>query len=223
LQAVVGPKKFEALTVAYLEAHPSRSFTLRNLGSKLVEWLRAHPEMAGRKPALAADTARVEWAYIEAFDGEERPVLTAQQIAGLSGESRLALQPHLQLLELAYPVDDLVLAVHTGRVHGEAASQAVQGVTRERRKAVPTVQKHVTYLAVYRLEMSVYYKRLSGPEYKVLSALRSGKALGAALEAGFAGGALDETKQAAQVAEWFHNWAELGLLSAGDAEETRAE
>src|ERR1700739_799137 len=39
LRAVLGGSHFEAMSVAYLSAHPSRSFTLRNLGSKLVEWL----------------------------------------------------------------------------------------------------------------------------------------------------------------------------------------
>src|ERR1700730_205137 len=42
VRAVVGAKRFEELSVAYLTAHPSRSFSLRNLGSKLVEWLIAN-------------------------------------------------------------------------------------------------------------------------------------------------------------------------------------
>jgi hypothetical protein len=44
LRALVGERRFEALSIAYLAEHPSRSFTLRNLGSKLPEWLAAHPE-----------------------------------------------------------------------------------------------------------------------------------------------------------------------------------
>src|SRR5206468_12490016 len=32
LRAVFGSRRFEALSVAYLAQHPSRSFTLRNLG-----------------------------------------------------------------------------------------------------------------------------------------------------------------------------------------------
>jgi len=41
LRAVIGGGRFDAISVAYLTAHPSRSFTLRNLGSKLPEWLAA--------------------------------------------------------------------------------------------------------------------------------------------------------------------------------------
>ena len=62
LRALVGERRFEALSIAYLAEHPSRSFTLRNLGSKLPEWLAAHPEHTGRRHRLAVDLARIEWA-----------------------------------------------------------------------------------------------------------------------------------------------------------------
>src|SRR5580692_10735380 len=112
LRAVVGARAFEALSIAYLTAHPSRSFTLRNLGSKLADWLVANPQFAGRRHRLAIDVARIEWAFVEAFDSAERDPLTLEQIATLDAESRLALQPHLRLLALEYPADDLVLGLH---------------------------------------------------------------------------------------------------------------
>ncbi len=39
LRSVIGARAFDAMSVAYLTAHPSRSFSLRNLGSHLAEWL----------------------------------------------------------------------------------------------------------------------------------------------------------------------------------------
>src|ERR1700683_208060 len=39
LRSVIGDRAFEAMSVAYLTAYPSRSFSLRNLGSHLPEWL----------------------------------------------------------------------------------------------------------------------------------------------------------------------------------------
>ncbi len=112
LRAVVGGRRFEALSIAYLTAHPSRSFSLRNLGSQLPAWLAAHPEQAGRRHRLAVDVARIEWAFVEAFDSAERAPLTVDQVATLDGGSRLALQPHLRLIALEYPADDLVLGLH---------------------------------------------------------------------------------------------------------------
>ncbi len=96
LRAVVGPKRFEALSVAYLGAHPSRSFSLRNLGSSLVSWIESHPAFSGRRHRLVIDVARIEWAFVEAFDNAEHKPLSMEQIRYLNGESRLALQPHVQ-------------------------------------------------------------------------------------------------------------------------------
>ena len=76
LSAVVGARAFERLSVAYLTAHPSRSFTLRNLGAHLPEWLQANPAYAGRRHWLAVDVARIEWAFVEAFDSAEHAPLT---------------------------------------------------------------------------------------------------------------------------------------------------
>ncbi len=55
LCAVLGDKRFEAMSKAYLVDCPSRSFTLRNLGARLESWLRKHPKWAGPKQALAVD------------------------------------------------------------------------------------------------------------------------------------------------------------------------
>jgi len=87
LRAVIGSKAFEALSVAYLSAHPSKSFSLRNLGSKMPEWLAANPQWAGRRSMLAIDVARIEWAFVEAFDNAERTPLTLDQIATLDAGS----------------------------------------------------------------------------------------------------------------------------------------
>src|SRR5271165_4432621 len=43
LRAIIGERRFEKLAIAYLLDCPSRSFTMRNLGSRLEAWLRAHP------------------------------------------------------------------------------------------------------------------------------------------------------------------------------------
>src|SRR5881275_1560483 len=47
LRAVLGDRRFDAMCQAYLIDCPSRSFTLRNLGSRLESWLRKHPKWAG--------------------------------------------------------------------------------------------------------------------------------------------------------------------------------
>src|SRR6201991_4453350 len=73
LKSIVGSRRFERLMRAYLHAHPSRSFTLRNLGSSLVSWLETLPPYAAPQSAAAIAMAALEWAHIEAFDNEQRP------------------------------------------------------------------------------------------------------------------------------------------------------
>src|SRR5882762_6323729 len=58
LRAVLGDRRFEAMSKAYLVDCPSRSFALRNLGVRLEEWLRKNAKWAGTKRELAVDIAR---------------------------------------------------------------------------------------------------------------------------------------------------------------------
>jgi hypothetical protein len=213
LRALLGERRFEAHSIAYLAEHPSRSFTLRNLGSKLPEWLTANPEHAGRRHRLALDLARMEWAFIEAFDAPDRDPLTQRQIAGLQGDSKLALQPCLQLVALNYPADDLVLELH----QREKRQTSEAGVAHEdsgAEVAIPKLQPRPTWLAVHRADLSVYYRRVAREEFQTLIALRSGSALGEAIEAGFAGSRIPQRQRPGRVQEWFGSWAELGWICA---------
>lgn len=215
LRAVVGNNKFDALSIAYLAEHPSRSFTLRNLGSKLPAWVAAHPEHTGRRHRLAVDMAKLEWAFVEAFDAAELAPLTQRQIAALQADSRLALQPYLQLVALEYPADDLVIELH--RREKRQTSEA--GVAHEEdsgaQTSVPKLRPRPIWLAVHRVDLSVYYRRIGREEFQTLEAIRSGSPLGEALEAGFVGSRIPEHKRAEHVQEWFGNWAEFGWICAG--------
>jgi hypothetical protein len=214
LRAVVGAKAFEAMSVAYLTAHPSRSFTLRNLGSKLPEWLEANSQWAGRRHSLAADVARVEWAFVEAFDNAERAPLTREQIATLDGSSQLALQPHLRLVELHYPADDLVLGLHQ-RDKRQTSEAGVQHDDEDERPAnLGKLRRKKLWVAAHRVDNSVYYLRLTREEFKTLTALREGATLVEALETGFAESNLSQARHAQLVQAWFATWAELGWICA---------
>jgi hypothetical protein len=212
LRAVVGTERFEVLMNAYLAAHPSRSFTLRNLGSKLLDWLTHNPQHAGRRLALALDVVRVEWACIEAFDNAEFAPLNAEEVAAIGSDSRLALQPHVQLLALQYPADDLVLDMHQHQKR-ESSEAGTRPESLDEEPYTPLrLRKRDTWLAVHRADLSLYYRRLSRAEYLTLCALRDGRTVPEALEAGFADSKLAIGAQISLVRNWFTNWAELGWI-----------
>ena len=218
VQAVVGARKFEELSVAYLAEHPSRSFTLRNLGSRLVDWLEAHPQYAGRRHALAVDVAKIEWAFVESFDNPEFEPLTLEQIATLDADSRLALQPHVRPMALNYAADEVTLALHNrekrqtseaGVKHEDGADAPVE---------LPSLRRRAVWVAAHRVDFCVYYRRLDREEYRTLVAVRAGLSLGAALEAGFRESRILEGRRAGRVRSWFTTWAELGWICAPDLE-----
>ena len=216
LRALLGAERFQALSIAYLSAHPSRSFTLRNLGAKLVDWLIANPRWTGRRHALAIDLARIEWAFVEAFDNAERPSLTLDQIATLDGGSRLALQPHVQLLALAYPADDIALALHAK----EKRQTSEAGVSQEVDvpAQLPRIRRRPTWVAAHRMDLNVYYRRVEREEFETLAAIRDGRTLADALDAGFSGSSIPDARRPGRVQKWFATWAELGWICAPDLE-----
>jgi Putative DNA-binding domain len=212
LRSVLGGRCFDAVSKAYLVDCPSRSFTLRNLGSQLESWLRKHPKWAGGKQALALDIVRLEWADIEAFDGQAEPALRPEDLAGAAGANlRLRLQPYVRLLSFRYPVDDLLLAVRKDDEDTDFASNAFQ--ERRKRKRVQAVAKlkpAAIFLAVHRLDYSVYFRRIEAEEFAILSALREGKTIGKAIDAAFRKSSMAPEERAASVQQWFQNWATLG-------------
>jgi hypothetical protein len=212
LNAVLGETIFDRLILAYLRENPSSSFTLRNLGSKLPQWLEAHPEFAPRRHDLVLDVARLEWAYVEAFDSADVLPLTASDFSDLGAESKLFLQPHLQLLDLRYPVDELVLAVHRETAPSDMMSNAASERKHVDRVRLPRMRRSAVRLAVHRYESSVYYRRIDHEAFQLLSALQRGAPLGVALESAFAGSTLGPEEQAAKIQEYFSHASELGWL-----------
>ncbi len=210
LNAVLGREKFDSLVLAYLRENPSTSFSLRNLGARLPAWLASYPKLASPMHALAVDVARLEWAYIEAFDGASLAPLGWQDFAGLGSDSTLRLQPHLQLLDLQYPVDEVVLAVRKVTPEIDIVSNAVS----ERRQAsevvLPEVSRSSVYLAVHRFDNSVYYRRIEREEFLLLADLRDGDSIATAIERAFEGSKLSPDLQAARIQEYFSHASELG-------------
>jgi hypothetical protein len=214
LQAILGRAKFDALMRTYLTDCPSESFTLRNLGSRLEAWLELHPQLISPHAELARDMVRLEWAHIEAFDSEEKPPLGAQAFVRMGEESTLHLQPHIRLLALSYPVDDLLLQVRTE--NGSSASSTNNASTARKRRHV----RHVAalaprpmHLAVHRHQNSVWYKPLTAEEFLLLTALRDEKPLGEAMELAFAGNGVPEDDRAGFLQAAFANWAMLGWFT----------
>jgi hypothetical protein len=214
LRAVLGERKFDRLATAYIDALPSRSWTLRNLGERLESFLREHPELTAPRERLALDVARVEWARTVAFDGPSRRPLDPQRLAGRDpADVFVKLQPYIVFLELAHPVDRLLARLKRVNDDQGAMSNAVtERHTRRRLRLDARPSRNPIFLAVHRLENSVYYKRLEPEAHRILLALRKGQSLADACSTGFGGTDNPPETDAAKVREWFSAWMQFGWL-----------
>jgi hypothetical protein len=214
LAVVLGPAAFERLARAYLSECPSRTYTLRDLGSHLEKWLREHPKYAGENRQLAIDMVGLEWAHIVAFDGPEDKVLRPEDLAQLSPQLRVGLQPYISLLDLHHPVDEIRVRCNSDREGSAAASNAVLRRGIRSRERVPQPQAEPTFLAVHRLDFSVYYRRLSAEEFRLLNALRASRSIAGAIRSSFQSSSVASDDVPELLNVWFSAWAQFGWLTA---------
>ena len=210
LRAVLGDDKFDALVQAYLTENPSRSFTLRNLGSRLESWLCANPQYMHPHEQLALDMVRLEWADTECFDAAEEPALWLHDIAQLGEDPKLHLQPHIQLLDLHFPVDKLLLEIREELEQGfdEASNTFSEPRSRARVKRVRNSKAKPIFVVVHRVDYLVYFKRVTPEAFRILTSLRNGMSLSEAIDAAFNPSTLPQTKITELVQGWFRDWAE---------------
>lgn len=213
LKAVLGRTRFDRLMRAYIADRPSTSYTLRDLGSGLVDWLAQNESFTGSDSVLVKDVVRLEWAHIEAYDGGEYPVPDAEFMASISAETRIGLQPHVRLLALSYPADEFMVRLRQGTGSSDVSSNNASSHRRAHpaRKGMQ-VSAQPVWLAVHRQDFTVYYKRLSPEEYRMLTALQAGKPLGEVFSAGFDQSFINEDARPDFLQDCFQQWSALRWL-----------
>ena len=73
------------------------------------------------------------------------------------------------------------------------------------------------FLAVHRLDFSVYFRRIEPEEFALLSALRRGKRIERAIELAFRRSLVPAADRAAFVQHSFQTWATLGWFCQPEA------
>lgn len=217
LRAITGERRFERISRAYLADCPSRSYTLRDLGSRLPGWLRSHPEFTRPREALAVQMARLEWAHTEAFDAAAERSLGPEDLLEVTPGLKLTLQPYIRLLQLSYPLDELLLSVKEGLKKHESDVASNSGSTQ--RKTHPAVaplerlKPEPIYLAVHRKQFAVYCRRLEREAFRVLRAIECRQPLGLALEHAGRSSRLSQDELATRFQMWFSDWSQMGWFA----------
>lgn len=211
LRAVLGERKFERLGVAYVAACGSMSWNLRDLGQALESFVQQHPELTAPHGQLALEMVRVEWARVIAFDGPEKPPLDPARLGAAPERLRIGIQPYVTLLELTYPVDRLLGRLRKRNTDAASASNAVSSSTRRRPiRLSGRPEPEPIHIAVHRVDLLVFYKRLDPGAYRLLQALRGGATLADACEAAFPGDVPANATE--KIQSWFATWMRFGWL-----------
>jgi hypothetical protein len=215
LRAVLDEQRFMRLITAYLAKYPSASFTLRNLGSRLEQFIREEPKWTTPDQEVALDMVRFEWAQVIAFDDPAKPSITPDEMLDARPETlRLDLQPYLSLLRLNFAVDEFFIAVSKSEadvLRSEASNviEAMPKAARKSKRVRPPRRKRV-YLAVHRFDNQLYYKRLEPEAFAILKALRAGKTVANACAIGLGKNRPRRLNWSAQIRDWFNDWSSLG-------------
>ncbi len=217
LKAVLGRERFQQLSIDYLKAHPSRSFSLRDLGCDLTGFVLARPDLVEPHFDLSCQMARFEWAQVVAFDGPALVPIAQEYIKATPPyQLRVCLQPYITLLELNFALDEYSNALkRRKREHGEAAAERRCCAAEDIEEEPPWTVPGKLFLVVHRHENSVFFKRLEPAAFALLTALSEGRTLTDALAITVAflekeGESVDQL--AVSVQSWFGLWMRLGWL-----------
>ncbi|MBK5291788.1 MAG: putative DNA-binding domain-containing protein [Acidobacteriia bacterium] len=193
LADLLGEELFAELLRLYIRAHPSRSYTLNDLGDNLPEFLRLVEGLP--RAQFAYDLARLELAYSKIFDAAETPPLSHEAItavpAGAWEKARLVPVAAFQLIAMRYPA----------QLYLEALREE---------KLPPPIRRKDTWLAIYRRDYAVMALSLTRPAFDVLSALAAGNSLGDAILAG----KMNTPTRHRLLTTMFQSWTSEGLFQA---------
>ena len=157
---------------------------------------------------------RLEWAHIEAFDAGEDPLLDADDLASIDENSRLHLQPYLRVLELQYPVEDLLIDLRRESGSSDSSSNNASAARKTRHvRRVAMLPPNQIFLAVHRHQNSVYYKRLEREDYRLLQSLLAGDPIGQAIDFAFEDSAIPEDERGPWLQRIFASWSSLGWFT----------
>ncbi len=199
LGAIVGQKQWERLVEEYLAAFPPQSFTLRDLGERLPEFVTRCDWLARHE--LCVDMARLEWAYVEVFDARDSAPLDSNQLNAIPEPAwqtaRIELSPALRLLAVRYPV-----------------AQLRRKIRLQEEWELPDAPEP-QHLVIYRgKDRNLHHDVISELAFALLEELGRGTPLVPAAEAVAQAHPGSEATLESELASWFQSFTERGWFAA---------
>lgn len=151
---IIGDSRFNNLITDYLLKHPSKYFSMRDIGKPLPHFIKKHP-LRKQWPYLS-DLAKVEWAVIEAFDAKNNEILKENDLTQLKPKDWITLQLTLvdsaEMIRLDFEIVPLLT-----------------------KKTPKKINKKKNQILVWRKNLEVCYRTLNSQEAKLLTGITKQK------------------------------------------------
>ena len=206
----VGEEVFGGFAFGYLQAYPSTSYTLADLGRQFPQYLEEiRPDREDNEAPdwevpdwadFVIDLAKLERTYGEVFDApgvEGEPLLSPDDLQAIPPEqwplAKLQPVPCLRLATFRFPVHEYATAV---RHETDAAPPAAEPI----------------HLVITRRDYIVRRKTVTAPQFALLTQLAEGATVGDAIAtvAATIDGSVE--RYAEDLRDWFANWATAGYF-----------
>lgn len=192
LKALLGDALFEQAARLYIDEYPSTYRNMRWVGDQM----SVHLQKRYSQYPIAAEMAAFEWGLGLAFDAEDAPILSLQDLASIPAENwadlRFKFHPSMQILTFKFNVLRVWQALN--------AEEAPPKVTQINEPCV-----------VWRKDFNSHYRSLEIAEFQAIQYVFSGATFGELCEK------LQEntTEEAAsmQAAQYLSGWLSEGLIS----------
>lgn len=193
LAAELGLRRFDRLAQAYFAAHPSRHYSIREIGRALPNFLR---DYAPQRPHLS-EVAQFEWAQLQAFDAADCAPVTLDEFAtvppGAWPRLSLRLAPSVQSLAFVTSAVERARALRSG-------------------ETAPTLRRYrkARHCLIWRQGLEVFFRPLEAPEATALATVADGARFDALCETLCA--QLDAPSVPAYAVALLKRWAQDGLI-----------
>lgn len=151
----VGVDRFHNLVTDYLVKHPSKYWTLRNVGKALPTFLKRHHLL--RTWPFLSELAQFEWTLLDVFDAANVVLLSREKLSNLKAAQwenlKLQVVPAFRILKSAWPVDQM-------------------RQTKRKKTFIQRTKKD--HLIVWRWDLKVYYRLAHSLEARLLKKMCNG-------------------------------------------------
>ena len=197
LRSLLGDDFFDSTARSYIKQYPSAYRNMRWVGEEMA----AHLQTSLLQHPIASEMAQFEWALGIAFDAEDAPIFSLQELAKIPPENWAALKfifhPSAHLLPLQWNVVQIWNALNN-------------------EETPPNAVLTNAPCLVWRMDLNAHFKSVDAAEFAALQSVMAGASFGALceqLQENASEEAVADHQSMVLAAQYLSGWLNEGLIS----------